>query len=135
MTPDYAQKNNLASVADLQAARAALKLGAPPEFATRFEGLRASSASTGSTTEVQAAHDRAPVQGARHGKVNTADVFTTDGQLQGGKYVVLTDPKNVFGFQNVAPVVSQKVLTAEGPAFAETLNAVSAKLTTRRCSR
>ena len=43
--------------------------------------------------------------------------------------MVLKDPKNVFGFQNVAPVVSQKVLTAEGPAFGETLNAVSSKLT------
>ena len=56
-------------------------------------------------------------------------MFTTDGQLSGGKYVVLADPKKVFGFQNVAPVVKQSVLTKEGPAFAQTLNAVSAKLT------
>ena len=43
-----------------------------------------------------------------------ADVFTTDGQLSGGKYVVLADPKKVFGFQNVAPVVKQSVLTKRG---------------------
>jgi glycine betaine/choline ABC-type transport system substrate-binding protein len=36
----------------------------------------------------------------------------------------------VFGFQNAAPVVSQKVLKAEGPAFAQTVNQVSALLTT-----
>ncbi|MDX6669237.1 MAG: osmoprotectant transport system substrate-binding protein, partial [Solirubrobacteraceae bacterium] len=64
------------------------------------------------------------------GQVQVADVFTTDGQLQGKKYTVLKDPKNVFGFQNVAPVVSKKAVTAEGPAFTQTLNAVSAKLTT-----
>jgi osmoprotectant transport system substrate-binding protein len=56
-------------------------------------------------------------------------VFSTDGQLLSNKFKVLTDPKHVFGFQNVAPVVSQKVLAAEGPAFTETLNKVSALLT------
>jgi osmoprotectant transport system substrate-binding protein len=36
----------------------------------------------------------------------------------------------VFGFQNVAPVVKKSVVAAEGPAFTETLNKVSALLTT-----
>jgi osmoprotectant transport system substrate-binding protein len=57
-------------------------------------------------------------------------VFTTDGQLQGGKYTVLKDPKNIFGYEQVAPIVNQKTLDKEGPAFAETINALSAKLTT-----
>jgi osmoprotectant transport system substrate-binding protein len=42
---------------------------------------------------------------------------------------VLKDTKGIFGFQNVTPVVKKKVLDAEGPEFADTLNAVSAKLT------
>ncbi|MGH9062070.1 MAG: glycine betaine ABC transporter substrate-binding protein, partial [Acidimicrobiales bacterium] len=50
--------------------------------------------------------------------------------LLGGKYAVLTDPKGIFGYQQVAPVVSNKLLTAEGPAFQQILNAVTAKLTT-----
>ena len=37
------------------------------------------------------------------GMVSTA---LTDPQLSTGKYVVLSDPKHNFGFQNVAPVVS-----------------------------
>jgi osmoprotectant transport system substrate-binding protein len=49
--------------------------------------------------------------------------------LLGGKFKVLADPKHVFGFQNVAPVVKQSVLAAEGPAFEATLNKVSALLT------
>src|SRR5256885_8704333 len=63
-----------------------------------------------------------------HGTIDDADVITTDGQLQGPGYVVLKDTKNVFGFQNVEPLVRQKVLDAEGPLFSQTLNAVSAKL-------
>lgn len=62
-------------------------------------------------------------------------MFTTDGRLARGHYAVLTDPKNIFGFQNAAPVVSKKVLDREGPEFAQTLNAVSARLTTRAIQR
>ena len=52
------------------------------------------------------------------GQVDTFDAFTTDAQLTSGKYVLLADPKRVFGFQNVAPIVKKSVLAAEGPAFA-----------------
>jgi osmoprotectant transport system substrate-binding protein len=65
----------------------------------------------------------------KSGKVQTADVFSTDAQLTQTKLAILADDKHIFGFQNVAPVVSQKVLQAEGPAFAQTINAVSSKLT------
>ncbi|MGI8712477.1 MAG: glycine betaine ABC transporter substrate-binding protein, partial [Solirubrobacteraceae bacterium] len=64
------------------------------------------------------------------GKVNTIAVFTTDGRLLHGHYAVLSDPKNIFGYQNAAPVVRKSVLKREGPAFAQTLNAVSLKLST-----
>jgi len=57
------------------------------------------------------------------------DAFTTDAPLTSGKYVLLSDPKRVFGFQNVAPVVKKSVLAAEGPAFARTINKVSSLLT------
>jgi osmoprotectant transport system substrate-binding protein len=63
------------------------------------------------------------------GQIQVAGAFSTDPQLSSGKYVVLSDPKNIFGYQNVAPVVSKGVLKAEGPAFAQTLNAVSSHLT------
>ena len=65
-----------------------------------------------------------------NGEVDSADVFTTDGQLQSGKYVVLKDPKNIFGYEQVTPIVNQKTLDKEGPEFAQTINALSAKLTT-----
>ena len=63
------------------------------------------------------------------GTITAGDVFSTDPQLGGTKYTVLTDTKHIFGFQNVAPVVSQKLIAAAGPKFAQVVNAVSAKLT------
>jgi osmoprotectant transport system substrate-binding protein len=131
VTPDYARAHDLRSVADLAAIRG-LKLGAPPEFRQRETGLVGLARVYG-IRDV----DFSPLtiglqyQALDDGKIDTADVFTTDGQLQSGRYVVLTDPKNVFGFQNVTPIVSTKVLRAEGPGFAATLNAVSRALTTR----
>jgi osmoprotectant transport system substrate-binding protein len=40
------------------------------------------------------------------GKITAGDGFSTDPQLQTGKYVTLTDTKHIFGFQNVAPVLT-----------------------------
>ena len=65
------------------------------------------------------------------GQVLSADVFTTDPPLGTSKYTQLRDPKNMFGFQHVAPVYNRKLATELGPKFAATLNAVSAKLTTK----
>jgi osmoprotectant transport system substrate-binding protein len=129
--PDYASEHQLRSVADLASIRG-LRLGAPPEFRQRETGLVGLARVYG-IRDV----DFSPLtiglqyQALDDGKIDTADVFTTDGQLQSGRYVVLDDPKNVFGFQNVTPIVSSRVLAAEGPAFADTLNAVSRQLTTR----
>jgi osmoprotectant transport system substrate-binding protein len=128
--PDFATKNNLASVADLKKLGSSLKLGAPPEFKTRFEGLIGLKKSYGVTPTFKPLSIGLQYKALDSGKIDVADVFTTDGQLQGGKYTVLKDPKFIFGFQNVAPIVSKKVLNAQGSDFADTLNAVSAKLTT-----
>jgi osmoprotectant transport system substrate-binding protein len=64
------------------------------------------------------------------GKVQGADVFSTDPPLAPpSKYLILTDTKHIYGFQNVAPIVKASVASAAGPTFAKTVNAVSAKLT------
>jgi osmoprotectant transport system substrate-binding protein len=63
------------------------------------------------------------------GKVQAADVFSTDPPLgKGSKYTVLTDPKHIGGFQNVAPIVTASVAKAGGADFTKTVNAVSALL-------
>jgi len=65
------------------------------------------------------------------GDVLAADVFTTDPQLLSSKYVQLRDPKNMFGFQHVAPVVDRDLVTENGARFTSTINKVSALLTVR----
>src|SRR4051812_38683582 len=61
------------------------------------------------------------------GKLTGGDGFSTDPQLQGSKYTVLKDTKHIFGFQNVAPVLTKKL--AADKTLVKTVNAVSAKLT------
>jgi osmoprotectant transport system substrate-binding protein len=63
--------------------------------------------------------------------VQAAYINTTDGELATGDYRVLGDPKRIFGFGNVVPVVSQSALAAEGPAFTATIDRVNALLTTQ----
>jgi osmoprotectant transport system substrate-binding protein len=129
--PSFAQRYNLSSIADLTRVPRAIRISGAPEFRTRVEGMIGLETDYGLKHLVFRPH-RIGTQyvALDHGTIDAADVFTTDGQLQGPGYVVLKDPKNVFGFQNVAPLVRQKVLDAEGPLFSQTLNAVSAKLTT-----
>lgn len=129
--PSYASKNNISSVADLKSLGKKVKLGAAPEFATRFEGLKGLEAEYGVKPTFKPIAIELSYKALETGQVDVQDVFTTDGQLLGGKFKVLEDPKHVFGFQNVAPVVKQSVISAEGPAFAETLNKVTSLLTTK----
>jgi osmoprotectant transport system substrate-binding protein len=64
------------------------------------------------------------------GKVTGGDIFSTDPALRNRKkYVVLDDTKHNFGFQNVAPVVSKRLVAQLGPRFTATVNAVSKNLT------
>jgi osmoprotectant transport system substrate-binding protein len=63
------------------------------------------------------------------GKATGGDGFSTDPQQATGKYVALTDTKHIFGFQNVAPIISKKTLAAGGMELEDAINAVSAKLT------
>ena len=62
-------------------------------------------------------------------KVTAGDTFTTDPQLLSGKYRILRDTKHIFGFQNVAPVLTKQLVSQGGAALTAAVNAVSAKLT------
>jgi len=106
-----------------------LTLAAFPEFETRQTGLVGMARLYGVRNV-----DFKPLAGISaytlldRGEVLAAGIFTTDPQLISPKYVVLKDPRNMFGFQHVAPIVSKK-LVAENPRLLPTLNAVSRLLT------
>ncbi len=127
--PSYASAHNLSSIADLKPLGKSVILGGPPEFATRYEGLLGLKQAYGVVPTFKPIAIELSYKALESGQVNTQVVFSTDGQLLSGKFKLLSDPKHVFGFQNVAPVVRKSVLVAEGPAFEQTLNSVSALLT------
>jgi osmoprotectant transport system substrate-binding protein len=127
----YATAHHLTTISDLEPLGASVKLGGAPEFATRVEGLVGLKQDYGLSPTFVPLAIGLTYTALDTGKVQVSDVFTTDPQLASGKYVVLTDPKHVFGFQNVGLIIKQSVLAAEGPAFAQTINAVSALLTTK----
>jgi osmoprotectant transport system substrate-binding protein len=128
--PDLAKKYGLKTTADLKKL-GSFTYGGPPENRTRFQGAVGMRQVYG-LDKLRYVPLRIELRypALDSGKVDVAAVFTTEGQLtQKRKYVLLSDPKGIFGFQNIVPIVSQKVLAKEGPAFARTLNAVSSKLT------
>jgi osmoprotectant transport system substrate-binding protein len=127
---DFASKHGLTSIADLKKV-GRFRLAGPPEFRGRQAGLVGLRRLYGITdVDFKPLTIGRQYAALRSGKVDVANVFTTDGALLDAKLKVLKDPKNVFGFQNVAPIVSPKLLKAQGPEFAKTLNAVSALLRT-----
>ncbi len=129
--PAYAAQHRLKSLSDMAQLGSTATLAGPPEFKTRFSGLLGLKQEYGVTslrflgvpigTQYQALAD---------GRAQLAVAFTTDGNLTRGGYAMLSDPKNIFGFQNVTFLVRDGVLAREGPSFAQTINAVSARLST-----
>jgi osmoprotectant transport system substrate-binding protein len=120
-----ATKYGLKTVADLSKLPNAT-LGARPEFKDREEGFKGMVAKYHlPNVKYVSITNGLTYQALDQGKVNAINVFSTDAPLSTGKYVVLKDPKLVFGVQNVAVVLSKSVATPEVLAV---LNAVSAKL-------
>lgn len=129
-----AKKYNLtteSTLADLKDIAPDLVIGGSPEFQTRQQGLLGLESQYGLKFESFKALDAGgPLTQAalKKNTVQAADIFTTDPTITKEKFVVLQDPKNLFGFANVTPLVYKSGLSKEGVAA---LNAVSAKLDTK----
>ncbi len=126
----YAVRHGLSSIGDLRKVAPTLTIGGPPQFENSQTGLAGVEETYGFAP---AAFKPLPV-GDQYtdlykGAIQAADMNSTDGQLANDSYALLRDPAHVFGFGNVVPVVTQKVLEQEGPTFMATINAVSALLT------
>ncbi|MEU8592071.1 ABC transporter substrate-binding protein [Streptomyces sp. NPDC048664] len=130
---DTAKKYHLtdkSSIADLKDAAKDLTLGGSPEFQTRQQGLLGLKSLYGLDFRSFKPLDAGgPLTEAALSKntVQAADVFTTDPTISKEGFVVLQDPKNLFGFENVQPLVHKADLPKKG---VDALDAVSAKLDT-----
>ncbi len=120
------------SIADFVTALngANVSIGAAAEFQTRYQGilgleqaygLKASQITFKSLDAGGTLTETALAQNA----VDAGDLFTTDPTITQNGLVTLSDPKNIFGLQNVLPLVNKTALNSTGIAA---LNAVSAKL-------
>ncbi|WP_121178588.1 ABC transporter substrate-binding protein [Streptomyces sp. 1114.5] len=125
VTQETADKYNLKSISDLAAKAGEFTIGGPPEFKSRREqqfkdvyGLTFKEWKPTADTTANALKD---------GSIQVGNVFTTDPKIVQYKLVPLSDPKNVFGAQNVTPLVNKAGVDATATAA---LNAVSAKLDT-----
>ncbi|MFE9022882.1 ABC transporter substrate-binding protein [Streptomyces sp. NPDC007808] len=119
------------TLADLKDIAADLVIGGSPEFQTRHQGLKGLETEYGLKFKSFKALDAGgPLTQAALTKntVQAADIFTTDPTITKEGFVVLKDPKNLFGYANVTPLVHKSGLSQEGVAA---LDAVSAKLDTK----
>src|SRR3954468_9201579 len=127
-TPKYAQAHGIKTTADLKKVPN-FKFGAPPENKTRVQGAVGMKKYYGLKFQFVPLTIGLRYQALDSGKVDVIAGFTTEGQLvDKNKYISLPDPKGIFGFQNITPVISKKKLDAMGPEFQDTVNAVTSKL-------
>ncbi|MDS1272031.1 ABC transporter substrate-binding protein [Lipingzhangella sp. LS1_29] len=135
VTAATAADHGLETIEDLEPVAAELTLGAPAEFEERPQGL----AGIADTYGVEFAEFRALETGLiptalLDGDVQVANLFTTDPAILTHDFTVLEDTENVFGAQNVTPLVNQAGIaeaeTGGDDPVRDTLNAVSAELET-----
>jgi osmoprotectant transport system substrate-binding protein len=132
VTAATAGKLKLKAIGDLAPVAGQLQIGAGAEYAKREQGLLGlqkvyglkfkgfSSLDAGGALTVSAlAKDR----------VQVASLLSTDPVIAKNDFVVLDDPKNLFGVQNIVPLIATARTT---PAITSALNAFSATLTTEK---
>jgi osmoprotectant transport system substrate-binding protein len=133
VTRATAQRLRLRTVSDLRRVSGRLSLGGPPECPARpycLPGLRGEYGLRFARflpfdTEEQR------VTALKEGVVDVAVLFTTDGNLAGGDLVLLADNRHLQPADNVVPVVAGSVVARYGKPLTDTLNAVSARLTSK----
>jgi len=130
VTPAFARRHGLKEIGDLRRVPGGVRIGAPPEFRTRFEGLVGLDARYGLRDARAVPLAIGEQYGAlADGDIDAAAVFTTDGQLAQREYVLLADPRRVFATQHVAPVISRGALRTHGRRLRQAIAAVSRRLT------
>lgn len=130
VTEETAEEKDLETVADLKDDAADMTLGAPSEFKTRAQGIPGLKRTYGITfgTFRPLKPGQATNGALQNGQIDVANIFSTDPAIPENDFVVLEDEDNLFGSQNVVPLVR----TDSEDQVAEALDGVSGKLTTER---
>ncbi|WP_150244598.1 ABC transporter substrate-binding protein [Nocardiopsis quinghaiensis] len=128
VTSEVAEEHGLDSIDDLADVADEMTLGGPPEFETRQQGVVGLAEVYGvEFGEFRSLDVALLTQALLDGDIQAANLFTTDPQIAVEDFVVLEDPENLFGAQNITPLVNAEQVDDTARAA---LNAVSAALTT-----
>jgi osmoprotectant transport system substrate-binding protein len=129
VTRETAEQYGLNSIDDLAERAGELSFGAPPEFETRPQGLPGLQETYGiEFAGFRPLTGQALVQALQNGQIDAANIFSTDPAILVNDFIVLEDTENLFGSQNMVPLVrAEKADLVRDP-----LNAVSAALTTEK---
>ena len=128
VTKDTAAKYSLKSIADLAAHQGDITVAAPPEFQTRQQGLVGLKDQYAFTPKAfLPLKGNAIVTALTNGQAQAANIFSTDPSISSNGFVTLTDPKLLFGSDNVVPLVRKDKVN---DTITSALNAVSAKIDT-----
>lgn len=128
VTREVADEHDLASLTDLAAVADELVLGGPPEFETRQQGVMGLESVYGvEFGEFRSLEVALLTQALSDDDIQAANLFTTDPQIVEEGFVALEDPENLFGAQNITPLINSEQVddTARG-----IIDGVSNSLTT-----
>ncbi|MGI5187556.1 ABC transporter substrate-binding protein [Promicromonospora sp. CA-289599] len=131
VTAEFAEANDLVSIADLAPIAGTITIGSNTEYETRHYGRPGLADIYGVEGWQFLAIDDfggpATLDALLTGKIQVADIFTTNPALQREDLVVLEDPERLIPAQNVVPLLNG---TLPADELGEVLDPVSAQLTT-----
>lgn len=134
VTPETAQRYGLRTLGDLARVSQQLVFGGPPECLRRpfcLPGLERTYGITfGDVFSNLDAGGPHTVSALAEGTVDVALLFTSGGAINLNDFVLLEDDLRLQPAENVTPVIRTGVLDRFGPSLADTVNAVSALLST-----
>jgi osmoprotectant transport system substrate-binding protein len=133
VTRGTASRYRLRTVSDLAPVASRLTIGGPAECPSRqycLVGLRTVyGLRFAKFLPFDAEQQRVAALG--DGVADVAVLFTTDGYLATGDFVLLADDRQLQPAENVVPVVTAKTVARYGTRLVDALDAVSARLTTK----
>jgi osmoprotectant transport system substrate-binding protein len=128
-----AARHNLQKISDLASVAPRLNFGGPPECRTRpfcLQGLENTyGLQFGRVLSLDAGGPLTHLA-LRDDYVDVALLFSTDPSITANGLLALDDDRHLQPAENVTPLVRTEVLDRWGPLFRDTVNAVSARLTT-----
>jgi osmoprotectant transport system substrate-binding protein len=135
VTAETAQRYGLRTLSDLATISRELVFGGPPECTRRpfcIPGLERSYGITfGQVFSNLDTGGPRTVSALAEGTVDVALLFTSDASIDLNDFVLLEDDLDLQPAENVTPVIRTGVLDRFGSSLADTVNAVSALLSTR----